>query len=116
MNSEKTRFLSFLGICRKAGKVICGTPLICDQMGKKIKPQLVVIASDASENSVKKLTVKSEFYNIRCIISPATKAELSRAVGKESELAALAITEKGLAAELLKLSGKEVSDHLETGI
>lgn len=104
------KFLSMLGLAKKAGKVICGSPLICDCLGKKAKPSLVIIASDASEQSVKKLTVKSDFYSVEYILAPATKAELSHAVGKESELAALAITEKGFAAELLKLSGKEASD------
>ena len=99
-----------LGLAKKAGKVICGSPLICDQMGRKTKPELVIVASDASEQSVKKLTVKSQFYNVKYIVYSATKEQLAHAVGKQSELAALAITDKGFAAEILKLSGKEASD------
>ena len=110
MAANNNKFLSMLGLAKKAGKVICGSPLICEQMGKKTKPSLVVIASDASEQSVKKLTVKSDFYNVQYVVFPATKAELAHTVGKENELAALAITDNGFAAELLKLSGKEASD------
>ena len=108
--TPNNKLLSMIGLAKKAGKVICGSPLICEQMGRKAKPELVVIASDASEQSVKKLTVKSQFYNIKYIVYSATKEELAHAVGKQSELAALAITDKGFAAELLKLSGKEASD------
>ncbi len=110
MTADKTKFLSMLGLARKAGKVIIGSPLICEHLGKRAKPSLVIIASDASEQSVKRLTVKSEFYHVQSIISTETKASLAHAVGKESEIAALAITEKGFASELLKLSGKEASD------
>ena len=110
MEANKVKLLSMIGLAKKAGKVICGSPLICEAMGKKGRIQLVVIASDASEQSVKKLTVKSDFYSIKYVVIPASKAELSHSVGKENELAALAITDNGFATELLKLSGKEASD------
>ncbi len=104
------RFLSMLGIARKAGKVICGTALICEAMRKKKKPCLVIIACDVSENTRKTLVFKSEFYKIKAIASDVTKDELSHVVGKDCIIAAVAITDVSLAAELLKLSGKEASD------
>ena len=111
MAANKTKFLSMLGLARKAGKIIIGSPLICESLAKRTKPSLVIIASDASEQSVKKLTLKSQFYNVEYICCEATKAELAHAVGKESELAALAVTENGFSSQLLKLSGKEASDN-----
>lgn len=104
------RFLSMLGIARKAGKVICGTALICEAMRKKKKPCLVIIACDVSENTRKTLTFKSEFYKVRTVFSDVTKEELSHIVGKDCIIAAVAITDVSLAAELLKLSGKEASE------
>ena len=48
--------------------------------------------------------------------SDVSKEELSLSIGKESIIASVAVTDENFATELLKLSGKEVSDHLETGI
>ena len=110
INDMKKRFLSMLGIAKKAGKVICGTTLICEAMRKKKKPLLVIVACDVSENTRKTLIFKSEFYKVRAIASDVTKEELSHIVGKDCIIAAVAITDVSLAAELLKLSGKEASE------
>ena len=106
----KKRFLSMLGIARKAGKVICGTALICEAMRKKKKPLLVIVACDVSENTRETLVFKAEFYKVMAIVSDVTKDELSHIVGKDCTIAAVAITDISLAAELLKLSGKEASE------
>ncbi|MBE6695750.1 MAG: 50S ribosomal protein L7 [Ruminococcaceae bacterium] len=113
LKDMRKRFLSMLGIARKAGKLICGTPLICEALKKKKKPCLVIVACDVSENTRKTLTFKSEFYKVQAIISDVTKDELSHIVGKDCIIAAVALTDSGLAAELLKLSGKEASEIKE---
>ena len=113
---DRQRFLSMIGLAKRAGKVICGTPMICEAMKKRQKPALVIIACDASEKTRNKLLFKSEFYEIKAIVSEATKDELSQIVGKECDIAATAITDEGFAAELLKLSGKDASSFKEAGI
>ncbi len=111
-SSERKRFLSMLGIAKKAGKLVCSTPMVCEAMRKKTKPHLVVVACDASAQTQKKLISKSDFYKVDLIVSDITKEELSRIVGKTSIIATVAVTDVGFAAELLKLSGKEVSEQL----
>ena len=114
-NSEasKKSFLSMLGIARKAGKLVVSTPMVCEAMRKKKKPCLVIVAQNASESTKKKLITKSEYYKIRVIVSDIEKEELSQSVGKESIIATVAVTEENLAAQLLKLSGKETSEQAE---
>ncbi len=115
-NMQKKSFLSMLGIAKKAGKLVISTPMVCEAMGKKKKPYLVIVSSDASESTKKKLITKADYYKVKVIVSTATKEELSHSVGKESIIATVAVTDENLATELLKLSGKEVSEPSETGI
>ena len=64
MERSNQRLLSALGLCRKAGKLICGTPLICDALRSAKKPCAVIMASDNSENTQKKLSDKCAFYGV----------------------------------------------------
>ena len=47
-----------LGISAKAGKLISGTDIILEQMAKK-KVNLVIVAEDASEKTIKNM----KYYN-----------------------------------------------------
>ena len=46
--------LRALGLCKRAGALITGTPMICDALrdGKR-KPLMVLVASDVSEGTKK---------------------------------------------------------------
>lgn len=104
MNEEKRKkLLMTIGLAAKAGKIIYGTPLICEglrQKGEK-KPVVVLEASDTSENTHKKLSDKCAFYETPLIKLPATMSEISAAVGKTSLVAALGIKDIGLAEAVL---------------
>lgn len=113
---EMKGFLSMLGIAKKAGKLVTSTPMVCDALKRKRKPLLVIISGDASDATKKKLITKSDFYKVKVIVSDVSKEELSHSIGKESIIASVAVTDENLATELLKLSGKEVSEPSETGI
>ena len=71
------RFFGMLGLCRRAGKTVLGTEMICKQMREKRKPVLVLIASDVSENTMSKLIGKSIFYKIPYLIPDALKLILA---------------------------------------
>ena len=49
------KFYSFLGLATKAGKTVTGED-ICERMIKRKALRLVIIAEDASENTLKKFT------------------------------------------------------------
>ena len=106
MTSEKknaaepvAKLKTTIGLAAKAGKVVAGTPLICESLRAKGKgkPSVVLLGNDCSENTLKKLTDKCAFYEVRRVILPISMSELSDAVGKRSVVAAIAITDEGLA-------------------
>ena len=88
-----------LGIAKKSGQMIIGTPMIIEHIQKKktLDPDsfLVIEASDTSENTHKKLSDKCNFYNIRRIRIDATCEELGASLGKGST-AAVAIVGKDM--------------------
>lgn len=94
------KFLLMLGLCRKAGAMVIGTPLVTESLPKgKIK--VVIYAPDASANTKKKITDKCAFYGVKCIEAGASSLELSRAIGKDSAVCALGITDEGFSRELI---------------
>lgn len=95
MANEKT--LRALGLCAKAGKLICGTPLICDALkssGKK--PFAVLCASDNSENTAKRLRDRCAYYGVPLTVLDFDGSTLSDAVGKSGRVAAVAVTDENL--------------------
>ena len=89
-------FLSSLGLCARAGRLIFGVPMICDALrkGGAAKPVLIVEASDTSEGTHKKIADKAAFYRVRVVRIDCDGATLASALGKTASLAAVAIKDK----------------------
>ena len=98
--------LRSLGLARRAGALVCGTPMICDALRSAKKPFLVVAANDISEGTRKKLTDKCGFYKTPLYTVDVSGEELAQAVGKTGVLAAVAVTDKNLA----KLVNKSLAE------
>lgn len=98
VNSENEKILLTLGLCAKAGKLIFGVPMICEAMkkGGKNMPLIVLEASDASENTQKKISDKCKFYGVEHVRLCHDGERLASAVGKTAKLGAVAVTDKGL--------------------
>ncbi|MBR5601761.1 MAG: ribosomal L7Ae/L30e/S12e/Gadd45 family protein [Clostridia bacterium] len=94
--SGTDRLLGAIGICRRAGKLICGVPLICTEMRKGGTVCAVLAASDASDNTKKKLSDKCKFYGVALTYLPYTAEQLAGAVGKSAPIGAVAITDAQL--------------------
>ena len=103
VKGEAERFLTFLGLCRRAGKTVHGTPLVCEALAKRKPPALVLLSETASEATAKRITDKCRFYRVPLITVPADTERLGRAVGKSCALAAIAVTDENFARELRKL-------------
>ena len=93
-SAEKT--LRALGLCAKARKLICGTPMVCEALKGRQKPFLVVEASDNSENTRKRLEDRCGYYGVEKRRLAVSGEELARAVGKTGRVAAAAITDEQL--------------------
>lgn len=89
------KFLSALGLAKRAGGAIFGTDMVRDS-AKRGRAKLIIIASDASENTKKEITDTAAFYNTECIISHYTMAELSQAGGLMRQSSSVAIADENL--------------------
>lgn len=103
MNSK---VLSMLGLCRRAGAIVIGTDLVTKSLPSG-KVRLVIYACDASANTEKKITDKCKFYNVRCIKSTYNGDEIAHAIGKQSIVSVVGVTDENFSQELNHLISKE---------
>ena len=90
------RTLMALGLCARARRLIAGTPQICEALRQRVRPVLVLVAADASENTAKRLCGKCAFYQVRLVTLSVDADRLSGAIGKTGRVAAVAITDEHL--------------------
>lgn len=102
------KFLNFLGLCRRAGKMKIG----CDTVIESVElgnAKLVLMASDISENTKKK--VISALSGVTYYILDYSKDELSFSLGKTC--AVLSVEDEGFAnklSELISNKGGKMND------
>ncbi len=111
---KPNKLVSMIGLCRKAGKTVCGTPLVCLALQKREKPCLVLLAENASPGTQKKIRNKTAFYGVPYILVPVTTEALAHAVGKTGEVAAIAVTDNNLASAILHASESTGKDGAES--
>lgn len=89
---------SLLGLCMKAGKLVSGEFSV-EKGIKDGSVSLVIIASDASDNTKKKFNDMSSFRNIK-LITIGDKVSLGNAIGKEIR-ASIGICDEGFSKSIL---------------
>lgn len=89
------KFLSAIGLARRAGALALGTEQVRDS-AKKGLAKIIIVASDVSENTKKEITDTALFYKTDCIISHYTMAELSTAVGLMRSTSSVAVTDENM--------------------
>lgn len=104
--------MSLIGIAKKAGKTVCGTDMSIESIrsGKKGSVKLLIVASDASRNTLKRIGNTSEYYKVPIIYTETDKTELARLVGHSSELSVVGITDSGFADAMQKAVSKTEND------
>ena len=60
------KLFGMIGLAKRAGKLSTGA-FVCDKMIKSRRARLVILASDASDNTKKSVTDSCKFYNIKLI-------------------------------------------------
>jgi len=93
------KLLSFLGLAAKAGKIMSGE-FQTETAVKSGTAHLVLVATDASENTKKLFRDKCSYYRVP-FYELGTKGELGAAIGKEYR-ASLAIVDEGFAKAVQK--------------
>jgi Ribosomal protein HS6-type (S12/L30/L7a) len=97
MNKEKT--LNLLGLARRANKTTTGEGLVVKSIQNK-KAKFVFLANDASNNLIKKITDKTNYYKIS-MTDIFTTAELSQAIGEPRKV--IAVEDAGFAKKMGEL-------------
>lgn len=90
---------SYLGLAMRAGKITTGEEAVLQSI-RSGEAQLVIVASDASANSLKKYTDKCNYYNIP-LMQAGTRSEVGRSIGK-AERVVLAVCDPGFATLIKK--------------
>ncbi|MFV8827190.1 YlxQ family RNA-binding protein [Alkalihalobacterium sp. APHAB7] len=98
MNENK--WLSLLGLAARARKIVSGEELVIKEVRKK-QVYLVIVSTDASEATEKKLNDKCSFYNTP-IRMTGTRELLGQAIGKR-ERVVLGVIDQGFAKKLISL-------------
>ncbi len=95
---KKQKILNLIGLATRARKIISGEEMVL----KKIeKVNIVFLGSDAGPNTTKKITNKCNHYQKK-LINCFTKAELTKAIGKDNRVV-LAIVDRGFCQAINKL-------------
>ncbi len=89
-----------IGLAFRAGKCTVGEESIVKDIQKK-KIKLLLLASDISENTKKKLTDKCHYYNIPYVYAESREI-LSHAIGKTGRVA-IGITDIGFAKKITSI-------------
>lgn len=91
------KFFNLVGLAMRARKVVSGDELF-DSI-RQSKVSLVIVASDASENTKKKVFDKCKFYGIECI-EVEDSIRLNHAIGKVNRMA-IGIQDDGFKKSML---------------
>lgn len=94
----QNKIFSLLGIATKSGNVVSGE-FMTEKVIKSGKAFLVIVGTDASENTKKMFQNSCSFYKIP-VYFYGSKEELGHSMGKQMR-ASLAITDSGFAKALI---------------
>jgi len=95
----QNRILSMLGLAEKSGNIASGE-FSTEQSIKKGKSYLVIVATDASDNTKKQFMDMTAFYEVPCYLY-GTKEELGSSIGKVYR-ASLSVNDENFAKALEK--------------
>jgi ribosomal protein L7Ae-like RNA K-turn-binding protein len=79
---QKNKFLNFIGICKKSGKIVLGDHMVEKEMNRETL-KLVVVATDTSDRIWAKYERFCKEKGIPALRA-STKEELGKAVGKKA--------------------------------
>ena len=90
------KLLSLLGFAARGRKLICGTDLCRDSIRRGVAI-ITIVASDASENTKKRIIDACRYYGSDMCVAPVASAELSHMIGKTGEIMVISVTDRHFA-------------------
>ena len=103
--AENEKFFRMLGLAARMRGIAFGEGAAKDAI-KAGKANLVIVASDASDNTKKKFRNSCEFYSSK-LIEYSDKFTLGRYTGREFAVV-LAVMNQGIAEEIVKCLGENL--------
>lgn len=104
------KLLGLLGFAARARKLVCGTDLCRDEI-RRGKLQLVLVASDASQNTKKRIIDACKYYDTDMCHIPLTASELSDRIGKTGNIAVVGVTDMNFVNGIVSLfEGRNTSN------
>lgn len=91
-----------IGLARRAGKLKFGSEQTVDAIRSIKTPSLVCLASDASENTVKRITDGCRSHHVALVTLPIRKDELGRCIGRTAEVSVVAIMDGNFRKAIIK--------------
>ena len=106
------KFLSLLGLCKRAGKLAAGE-VAAEQAVRGKQAYFLILSEDASKNTKKKFRNSAAYYELP-LAEIGTKEELGRAIGVDMR-SIIAITEEGFAKKLKQLADDNIENRTKVG-
>lgn len=103
MNRISEKFLSLLGLCQKAGRLVSGS-MICEKTVRSGKAQLIIISQEASEATMERFLGLSRRYKVDLLVA-GTQEQLGSSIGKYNRTV-LVILDSGFKDMLLKVKNE----------
>lgn len=97
---NQPRWSALLGLAYRARKIIAGEELVIKEV-RSGQAKLVLLSSDASSNTEKKITDKCSYYNVP-LYKVESREQLGNAIGKEARVV-VAVLDEGFASKLKTL-------------
>lgn len=104
-----------LGLARRAGYLVIGTSMVRDTIRGKKRPYIVLLACDASDNSVKRISDSCKFYDTPLARLDITGDELAAVLGKQSSVVCAALCDKGMAEAIIEKLDKTMFIRADDG-
>lgn len=103
---NEAKFLSMLGLSRRAGAVIIGTDLVTKSLPSK-NVKVVFYSADSSANTEKRITDKCSFYEVKCVKIDTESSKIGKMLGKEAGVCVLGVTSDSFANQLILLASRD---------
>lgn len=100
MKSNEEKIYSYLGLATRAGKIVSGDDSTLLEL-KRGNVKLVIVATDASNNTKKLFKDKSSYRNISYVYF-STKLQLGLSIGKAPR-AVIGVKDEGFANKIIEL-------------
>lgn len=104
------RLRGMLGLATRAGKLIIGSNLTVaavretEYLKRKGKtPHLVLLATDASDNTKKKIQNCCTYHQVAHFVIPLSASDLGHAIGNGTDVSAIGITDVGFSEAVKKI-------------